>query len=67
MKPEISRRGAVCIQMLFDYTLDYHIVDFCQYFELYRVGWGEQGVLLMQLYKAEILPHWRFKDAVTAT
>ena len=42
MKPEISRRGAVCIQviMLFNYTRDFHIVDFRQYFELYRVGWS---------------------------
>jgi len=31
------------------------------------VGIGEQGVLLVQPYKAEILPHWRFKDAVAAT
>ncbi|QFP78396.1 DUF4385 domain-containing protein [Deinococcus sp. AJ005] len=28
--------------------------------ELYRVGRGEQGVLLVQPYKGEILPHWRF-------
>ena len=31
------------------------------------MGIGEQGVLLLQSYKAEILPHWRFKDAVAAT
>ena len=29
--------------------------------ELYRVGMGEQGVLLVEPYKSEILPHWRFK------
>ena len=27
----------------------------------YRVGKGEQGVLICQPYKGEILPHWRFK------
>ena len=44
MKPEISRRRAVCVQaaMLFDYILDFHTNDFRQYPELYRVGWGEQ-------------------------
>jgi Domain of unknown function (DUF4385) len=29
--------------------------------EQYKVGKGEQGVLLCQPYKSEILPHWRFK------
>ena len=53
--------------MPFDYTLDFHSVDFRQHPELYRVGRGEQGVLLVQPYKAEILPHWRFKDAAAAT
>ncbi len=28
---------------------------------MYRIGKGEQGVLLVQPYKSEILPHWRFK------
>ncbi len=32
----------------------------------YKVGKGEQGVLLCEPYKSEILPHWRFKDAATA-
>lgn len=52
--------------MPFDYTLDFHTLDFRQHPELYRVGKGEQGVLLVQPYKGEILPHWRFKDAATA-
>ena len=52
--------------MPFDYSLDFHTVDFRQHPELYRVGRGEQGVLLVQPYKAEILPHWRFKDAAAA-
>ena len=53
--------------MPFDYTLDFHTVDFRQYPELYRVGRGEQGVLLVEPYKGEILPYWRFKDAAAAT
>lgn len=45
----------------FDYTLDYKTLDFRQHPELYRVGRGEQGVLMVEPYKSEILPHWRFK------
>ncbi|AZI59250.1 DUF4385 domain-containing protein [Nakamurella antarctica] len=50
----------------FDYELDYDSLDLRQHPELYRVGRGEQGVLLVQPYKSEILPHWRFKDAELA-
>lgn len=28
---------------------------------LYRVGKGEQGVLICEPYKSELTPHWRFK------
>ena len=52
--------------MPFDYTLDFTQIDFRQHPELYRVGKGEQGVLLVEPYKSEILPHWRFKDPETA-
>jgi Domain of unknown function (DUF4385) len=45
----------------FDYTLDFKTIDFRQQPELYRVGKGEQGVLLVEPYKSEILPHWRFR------
>ncbi|SNX86023.1 uncharacterized protein MEPE_04732 [Melanopsichium pennsylvanicum] len=34
---------------------------------LYRTGVGEQGVLMVEPYKSEILPHWRFKDPHAAT
>lgn len=47
--------------MTFDYSLDFDKVDFRKHPELYRVGKGEQGVLLVEPYKSEILPHWRFK------
>ena len=50
----------------FDYTLDFRQVDFRAHPELYRVGKGEQGVLMIEPYKSEILPHWRFKDPETA-
>lgn len=44
----------------FDYSLDYAGLDLRAHPELYRVGVGEQGVLLVQPYKGELLPHWRF-------
>ncbi|ANE46497.1 hypothetical protein SY83_09645 [Paenibacillus swuensis] len=45
----------------FDYDLDYDHLNLREHPELYRVGRGEQGVLLVEPYKSEILPHWRFK------
>jgi len=53
----------------FDYTLDFDKTDFRARPELYRVGRGEQGVLLVEPYKGEILPHWRFRmpDAARAS
>lgn len=47
--------------MPFDYSLDYDHINFRDHPDLYRVGKGEQGVLLVEPYKSEILPHWRFK------
>ncbi|MEH1943855.1 MAG: DUF4385 domain-containing protein [Nostoc sp.] len=47
--------------MAFDYSLDFKNIDFRLHPELYRVGKGEQGVLLVEPYKSEILPYWRFK------
>ena len=45
----------------FNYDLDYRTLNLREHPELYRVGKGEMGVLLVQPYKSEILPHWRFK------
>ena len=45
----------------FDYSLDYKNLDLRKNPGLYRVGKGEQGVLSVEPYKSEILPHWRFK------
>ena len=47
--------------MAFDYDLDFATIDFRERPDLYRVGVGEQGVLLVEPYKSEILPHWRFR------
>ena len=47
--------------MSFDYDLDYTQLDLREHPELYRVGRGEQGVLLVQPYKSEIGQHWRFR------
>lgn len=47
--------------MAFDYTLDFDNTNFRERPELYRIGKGEQGVLLVEPYKSELLPHWRFK------
>jgi Domain of unknown function (DUF4385) len=45
----------------FDYSLDFKKINFRQHPELYRIGRGEQGVLLVQPYKNEILPYWKFR------
>ncbi|HEY9679396.1 MAG TPA: DUF4385 domain-containing protein [Drouetiella sp.] len=37
-------------------------VDYRKHPEQYRVGKGEQGVLICEPYKSEIVPHWRFKS-----
>ena len=50
----------------FDYSLPYKNLDLREEPHLYRVGKGEQGVLLVEPYKSEILPHWRFKTEVIA-
>lgn len=47
--------------MRFDYSLNFKQTDFRKNPQLYRVGVGEQGVLLVEPYKSELLPHWRFK------
>ena len=47
----------------FDYDLDYKKLDFTdtETRELYRIGRGEQGVLLVRPYTNIICNHWRFK------
>ena len=53
--------------MPFDYSLDFKKIDFRKHPEKYQVGKGEQGVLLVEPYKSEILPHWRFKTPEIAS
>jgi hypothetical protein len=48
------------MQQKFDYQLDYKNLNFRTHPELYKIGKGEQGVLLVEPYKSEILPHWKF-------
>lgn len=50
----------------FDYGLDFSKINFREHPELYRIGRSEQGVLSVEPYKSEILPHWRFKTAEVA-
>ena len=46
----------------FDYDLDYKQLDFSleENRQLYRIGRGEQGVLLVRPYTNDICAHWRF-------
>ena len=46
----------------FDYELDYKRLDFTdeETRKLYRIGRGEQGVLLVRPYTDDICSHWRF-------
>lgn len=46
--------------MKFNYERDFKTLDFRAQPEEYQIGIGEQGVLLVEPYKSEILPHWRF-------
>ena len=52
----------------FDYGLDYKSLDFtdAETRKLYRIGRGEQGVLLVRPYTDDICAHWRFVDEAAA-
>ena len=52
----------------FNYELDYKQLDFTdsETRKLYRIGRGEQGVLLVRPYTNYICTHWRFVDEATA-
>ena len=53
----------------FDYELDYKSLDFTdpETRKLYRIGRGEQGVLMVRPYTENICRYWRFRDVPTAT
>jgi Domain of unknown function (DUF4385) len=55
-----SKTRSVAIKP-FNYDQDFKSINFREHPELYQVGKGEQGILLVEPYKSEILPHWRFK------
>lgn len=48
------------------YADAYRNVDFRKHPERYPIGRGEQGVLMAEPYKSEILPHWRFRTPEVA-
>ena len=52
----------------FDYRLDYKKLDFTdkKIRKLYRIGRGEQGVLLVRPYTDQICKYWRFKTPTIA-
>ena len=50
----------------FDYSRDVTQINFREHPELYQVGRGEQGVLLVEPYKSELLPPWRFRTPAIA-
>lgn len=60
VKP-LEQKISLEVMSSFDYSLDFKNLDFRSTPELYRIGKGEQGVLLVEPYKSEILPYWRFK------
>ena len=45
----------------FNYDQDFKNLNLRERPELYAIGRGEQGVLLVEPYKSELLPHWRFR------
>ena len=52
----------------FDYELDYKSLDFTdpETRKLYRIGRGEQGVLLVRPYTDDIRKYWRFRNTQVA-
>ncbi len=52
----------------FDYKLDYKRLDFTnkETRKQYRIGRGEQGVLLVRPYTDDICKYWRFKTPTIA-
>ena len=50
----------------FDYNIDYKHTMFRPNDTRYRIGRGEQGVLLVRPYTENICQHWRFKTVAIA-
>ena len=60
-----SKKKSMPLQK-FDYKVNFYDVDFKKHPEIYKIGRGEQGVLLVEPYKTEICPHWKFKNPEVA-
>mgnify|MGYP002854253554 FL=1 len=50
----------------FDYSLNYKRIKFKPNDSRYRIGRGEQGVLLIRPYTNDICKYWRFKTPMEA-
>lgn len=48
------------------YELDLNQVNFRQRPHIYKVDKAEQGILLVEPYKSELLPYWRFRTPAIA-
>lgn len=46
---------------MFDYDQNFKSLNFRENPWTYKVGKGEQGVLLVEPYKSELLPYWKFR------
>ena len=66
--PDTTTTSSALDMKEFDYELDYKSLDFKDpdTRSLYRIGRGEQGVLLVRPYTDDICAHWRFVDEATA-
>ena len=58
---EMSQIGLKIRMKEFDYNIDYKNIMFTPNDTRYRIGRGEQGVLLVRPYTDDICKHWRFK------
>lgn len=61
---EVDARGPIRLRLRAApeaYADHYRDVDFRKHPGLYRIGRGEQGVLIAEPYKSELLPLWRFR------
>lgn len=63
----IPKRVSRVSSKTFDYDLDFKKINFREQPQLYKIGRGEQGVLLVEPYKSEILPYWKFADIEKAS
>jgi hypothetical protein len=61
------RKDGIYPMNKFPYHLNYKQLNLRKQPHLYRPGVGEQGVLMVEPYKSEILPDWKFKNPEVAT